>query len=245
LLQLELKVKNEPWHVFYLKFDAFPGACDEIRKVRDFIRKLTAGMVREWKETFDIFVQMSALKHDDGSAPLFSRHGREWLPAMGLGVWPDRPPPTIWSREDFENLQPGELPRILAYQVFRITASPEVKERARDTMLGLGSIVQIMGNDSIEDFLTKSRNALLPPITDPSFTCFPFYLPLLDLQSFSSAKPKELDYWLCDANIYIRESMEDQGLLLAVRRLPNEVFKLVGGSERRSSDTVRWEFPEL
>jgi hypothetical protein len=179
---------------------------------------------------------MAHLDYEGGGSMRLSSHGREWLPRLGLGVWPDRQPPTIWTKEDFRNLAPGEKPRTLMDQVFRITKSHEARVDAADTMLGLGAIVQVFTRDSGEEYLKKARALLLPPIKDPSYTCFPFYIPLLELKSMTGAASEKVESWFCGASVYMRESVEDKGVLLASSQPFDAVLRSLGGQPEQGTE---------
>jgi hypothetical protein len=104
------------------------------------------------------------------------------------------------------------------HQVFRITKSTSAKEQARDLMAGVGTVVQVMTTDDGATFLQKAQQLLLPPIKDPAFACFPFYVPLLERKSLEIATVAQLESWFCGASVYMRESPEDKAFLLASSR---------------------------
>jgi hypothetical protein len=144
-------------------------------------------------------------------------------------VWPDREPPTVWTKEDFENLDFGEQPRTLMYQVLRVTTGVEAREDARNTMLGIGAVTQLMTTGGTEALLKAGIETLLPPIQDPAFTAFPYYMPLLEAKSLEGAKTAQLDKWLCGAAVYLRESVEDQAILIASREPLAGLLESLGG----------------
>ena len=148
------------------------------------------------------------------------------MPEVGLGVWTDRDPPAVWTAEDFVDLGPGEQPRVLMYQVFLITPSDEAGEVARSIMLGY--MVNILTTEDIDTLLTRASTALLPSIKDPSFKCFPFYIPLLERKTLLSAQEDQLEKWFCGAAVYIRDSMEDQGVLIVSRNNLAPILKELG-----------------
>lgn len=231
-----------PWEGLLLPVSGFPVPESELLPAQWFFRRLTRVIRKEMALSPEVFIQMAHLVYEGGGSIRFSDHGREWLPKLGLGVWPDRPPPTIWSKEDFRNLAPGEKPRTLMEQVFRITKSDEAKENAADTMLGLGTIVQILTRDSTEVFLRKAREVLLPPIKDPSYVCFPFYIPLLEQKSIAGATLEKLESWLSGASLYIRESVEDVGILIMSGETLVPFLKSLGGRLQQGDESV-WQVP--
>jgi hypothetical protein len=159
---------------------------------------------------------------------------------LGLGVWPDRSAPTIWTPRDFEDLMPGEAPRTVMYQVLRVTANDsETRTAARQIMLGLGTVLQI-GYVENTNIIEEGRRTLLPNITDASFTCFPFYVPLLDMKAVTSSTADQLDLWACGGSLYIRESTEDRGLLIISKQRLDAMLQNIGAVVDDSAQQWTW-----
>ena len=217
-----------PWEACLLPLSGFPMPVEEVERVRGLLQGFSRAAAARWKLAAEVFILVPQLVNGDAGSRL-SKHGREWIPALGLGVWPDRGPPTVWTKEDFENLGFGDMPRTLMYQVFRVTTGPEARENARNVMLGAGTVIQMMTSAGSEALLQAGREVLLPPIQDPAFTSFPFYMPLLEGKSFAGAKAEQLDRWLCGATVYVRESAEDQAILIASREPLRPVLESLGG----------------
>jgi hypothetical protein len=205
-----------PWEAYLLRVSGFPMPEPELTPVKELLRELTAVLAKEHRLSSEVLVQFAQLHLGDGYLRL-SAHGREWLPEVGLGVWPDRDPPTLWTVGYFASLRVGETPRPPMYQLLRITTAVEMRNQARDVMLGLGTILQIMTSDDTVTLLKKTKAVLHALIKDPSFTSFPFYIPLFEAASLAKATAGELDSWFCDIPVYIRESGEDNGILLVSR----------------------------
>ena len=209
--------------------------------VRQFLQALTSSAMLQPNLALEVFIHMAHLKHQDGSSIRFSSEGRKWLPKLGLGVWPDRPAPAIWSRKDFDELAPGQRPRTLRNHVFRISGNLEIRQQARDSMLGWGSVIQILTPDNGDVVLQKATQLLLGRISDPSFTCFPFYLPLLEKKSLIKSAPEILEAWFCGALLYIRESQEDGGILIAGECDLKKILAGAGAEPADDRQTV-WNF---
>lgn len=127
-------------------------------------------------------------------------------------------------------------------QVFRVTAAKSGWEAARDRMLGLGSIIQIITADQTE-LLRKTAAVLLPPILDPAFNCYPFYIPLLEASSFSSQTAGKVQSWLCGAPFYVRESTEDKGILIVSQGSLRPILQKLGGVYKADPHGF-WRIPE-
>jgi hypothetical protein len=241
MVQMRQVTAPPPWEAWLLPLSAFPVPETEIGPARKFCGNLTTAVMKQRSLSLETLIQMEKLHLGDGPDRL-SDNGREWIPAMGLGVWPGREPPTLWTKEEFEALDVGEMPRTLMYQVFRVTTEQPARHAARDRMFGLGTVLEILTRDDSEPFLEKTRAVLLPPITDKSFNCFSFYIPLFEAQTFKESTAEQLDEWFCGAAAYIRESPEDEGVLVAARDSLQDVFRSLGG-ELASGSEPTWSFP--
>lgn len=213
---------------FLLHVSAFPTPEPENATVGRFIQRLTDSVVSEWKLSLELFIQYAQLHRGDG-ATRFSRHARQWMPKMGLGVWPDREPPRYFKREDFEELMPGDSLKPPMYKVFRVTAA-DARQRACATMLGMGTVLALGTPGDGATLLNKARALLTTHIAPGSIRSFRFYVPLLEGKSFQSANAAKLEEWLCGASIYIRESVEDGGILIAGARSIIPILKGMGAS---------------
>ena len=230
---------NFPWEAYLLPVSGFGVPEEELFPVKMFLERLTSALLRDPKLSIEVFIQLMQL-HWGGGPEKLAANGREWLPSLGLGVWPDREPPRFWSMEDFKNLTPGEKPRTLMDQVFRVTAPMGARLGACSILLGLGTLVQIFTRDTSEVFLERTKSVLLPPIKDPSYTCFPFYVPLLEAKSIASCSSADLDQWICGASLYVRESKQDNGILIVSKDPLKDVLHALGSRLRPGSED-EWE----
>ena len=227
-----------PWELYRLPISAFPAPDAEVELARRFLQRLTTTLENQLKLSIEVFIQ-SAQAHLGDAADRLFEHEPQWKTKLGFGVWPDRPAPTVWTREDFENLDVGEMPRKFMYHVLRVSQPREAKESARNVMLGCGTILQTMSPQDGDALLAAWREFLLPTIADRSLRGFQFYVPLLQGSSFSAA-PATLDRWLGSAQVYIRESVEDNGILIASRNPLSPLLKVLGGETLTGEE---WEIP--
>lgn len=230
---------EDPWSGFLLRLSGFPMSEAELIPTREFVRKATALLVQREAGSLETFIQFTQLHLGDGAKLLASR-GREWLPRMGLGVWPDREPPQAWTIEELRDLLPDEKVRPLMDIVLRVTARGK-EGHARDAMIGRGTVLQFIVPDR-EGFLTAARNLLLPPITDPSYTSFAFYVPLLQAASITNNDKGQISTWMCGAHAIVRESPEDHGILMVARGALDDIL-LQAGAYRTSSQNDEWSVP--
>jgi hypothetical protein len=244
MVRIRLIGERGGWQVLVVPVSGFPVPAEEAADVLATLRTLSAAIAAQARLSREVLIQMTHLHFPTGSSTLFARHAREWMPAMGLGVWPDREPPTIWTAKDFEDLVPGQAPRTLIDQVFRITKSEDAKLSARDTMFGYGAVVEVLTRDETEKFLERCRNILLPPITDPTYTCYPFYAPLLEAKSFTTVAAAEIGRITCGCSAYVRESVQDKAVLIAASMPVVSILEGLGAKQQPGTDEWTLERPQ-
>lgn len=177
--------------------------------------------------------------HRDDAVLRLSRNAREWKPTYGLGLWPDQAPPSMLKPEDILNMEWGAKPRLPYHSVTMLHASDTVLQTAWSTMFGTGSTVLTLGPGGGGALLHATREYLKRPIIDESFMDFPFYFPLLGLNTLRHATASQIDGWLGPAQLYLRESEEDNAVLL-LARIPLERLR---EAIRRFTESSRKQVP--
>jgi hypothetical protein len=224
-----------------LPVSGFPIPQEELNYAAVFLENFTIQSATRWRLSSEVFLQLEQLNQKEARAS-YVKNSRTWIPEVGLGVWPDREPPAAWSKDEFLEAAPGEKIRPVMYQVFRITAPQPHRENARRILLGFGPILEVLTSEDGEVFLNRATTVLLPAISDPSYTCFPFYVPLLEGKTLTSAAAALLEAWFCGATIYIRESFEDKGILIASREPLTPILEELGGRFEEKPEPV-WRIP--
>jgi hypothetical protein len=230
----------EPWEAVLVPVPGFPVPAQELAMTRSFLRRLSNELMKPRELSLEVFIQFNQLHLEDGATRL-ANHARVWKPQHGLGVFPDRQPPTLWTREDFEN-PPGGIPPPMMHKVFRVSGSRGTKEKASDVMLGLGTVVQVLTVDPGDLFLSRAKRLLLPPIRERALRSFPMYMPLLECKSLAGAEAGQLQDWFCGASVYMRESAEDKGVLIASRNRLGPILQILGGTLDVSAEP-QWKIP--
>ena len=225
---------------FSFRFPSFPSRQKIWPRYGSFGARVEKLSSRGAKLPSEMFLQTIHLGKV-GSTRL-SRHAREWMPEVGLGVWPDQPPPALPTQADFQDLGPGEKPRPMLYQVMRIMGEAATKRQALAAMLGTGVALEVVTPAGGEAFLKQSRALLLPPIREPGFRKYPFYVPILERRTLESATPEQLNQWFCGASAYIRESVEDKGILIASCEPLTPILEQLGGRMDLEPEPV-WRIP--
>ena len=232
---------DPPLEAYLLPLSGFPAPEEEMAPLRNFLVKFTGNITHAWGLSLELILEFWQLKRD--GARILSSHGRAWKPATGMGVWPGREPPKLWTPEDFKKLEPGQLPPPVSYTVFRITADAKTRVEVLETMAGLGSTIQVLVTGDATAYLKAAKDLLLPPIQESAFRFASFYIPLIESKSFEAAAPAMLDQWLCGATVYIRESVEDSGILIISQKSLNPILESLG-ARYEPEPIPQWRLPE-
>lgn len=216
----------QPWEAFILPVEGFPLPEAQRRHLRGFIHQLVSSLTLRHQFTPTTWIEMSQIHHDDGSR-ILAANARAWKPQMGLGVYPDREPPRLWTKNDFLDRAWDEpLPDFLL-TVSQITDQQRAED-ARDTMLGRGVVSLLLLEKPAEAFVAETKAVLLPRIQEEAFCCYPFYLPLLRGSSLRQANSESLFQWLSCAAVYVRECFDDREILFLSRVPLQPHFKAIG-----------------
>lgn len=157
----------------------------------------------------------------DMEAVTLRENARTWMPEFGVGIWIDQPPPMKWTRDEFKEAAPGTL-RPVVERVLRIRKSPVMQKAAWNRLLGSGAAIWLK-EAGVDDILEQAAEELRPTIRDISLTSFPFYLPLLRASTLTKPSSASAGQWeriMPGVDLYLRESVEDCGLLVALRQAP-------------------------
>ena len=230
-----------PWDSILLPVSAFPIPKTEFLLLAAVVESVAREAINSLHLSAEVFLQVEQ-SDDPGFRNLYAGRAARWMPELGLGIWPDREPPVCWSTEQFKKLRPGEKPRALMHQVLWISGPRQVKAEASAAMLPFGPLLQIMTRDDGATFLERATSLLLPPLTDRTFTGYPFYVPLLEFGSLARATSEQVETWLCGASLYIRESFEDTGILIVSREPLAPLLEGLGGRLEAGTEPV-WRIP--
>lgn len=222
------------WEGYLAPVGAFPLPERRRPELANFLERLVDAAAQEFGASSEVFIQGHRLQQRDNAAVLAS-HGREWVPRTGLGVWPDREPPRLPNWKDLVFKLPGMPAKTLMYNVFQITAGEQARRDARRTMAGRGTLVEILHGGSTEAVLGKMQEVLLPPIREPTFRSFPYYVPLLERRNLGG----DLDRWLGAVDLYLRESPEDDSVVIVSHRPLRPVLEKLGAQR----DSGGWRAP--
>jgi hypothetical protein len=169
-----------------------------------------------------VFLDMEQL-HQNNAVREISRNGAQWAPEMGMGMEPGAAPPKLWTFAELSERDVTQPMPPLIRNVCHLEGEERARVHAAQTMCGTGGLVQVMHRVAIDQVLQAwSHNALLR-IEEEALRAFPIYLPLLSGRALQKVSEEEMTAWLGPVDAYLRESMEDRGLLIVARQAP-EIF---------------------
>jgi len=230
-IHIEMIAVPPPYYAAQIKVGRYPLGPEISAPLRTLLamllRTASAGGLSS-----GTFLQNEYIKNGRDS---FDAHISEWAPESGLGVWPDRPPPELWKISDIFRMARGErVP--LTYRVYRLTKGPRADSQAFDMLLGSGMVMTIVHKGSVNELLERYKDIYLPAIKQPNLRILPFYVPLLDLKSLQSSHADDLSKWLGGAQFYLRESPQDNAVVVVTDSDLNALFERAGAKRDGSQN---------
>lgn len=229
------------WHLYRLPYPRpFPLDDTECRIVRSWVESVINGAAMEYP-SFHLggVIQYNQLTYGNASMILAER-APQWGFDWGLGYWPEREPPTLWTPADFENLDVGEMPRPMMNQVFGVTQSAQAVLQSARALLGLGPVILTLSEDPVEKVKQRATALFRPLIRDISLKNFTYYFPLLAASTFAPSDGPFREEWTCGISFYLRESPEEKGIFIASRRPLDRVWQATGAVQ---SEPGVWTWP--
>lgn len=237
-ISLKLAPTLDPYEAYLLPVSGFPIPKEELGLIDSFLRDFGGLAIDRLRLSNEVFLQLEQMETDE-PRHVVAANGKDWMPEPGLGVWVDREPPRKWTWEEVTATLPGEKMRALMFQVFRISTSDEARVRARSAMLRYGSILEIFVPNR-DSYLEKVKPLYMEGITDPSYTCFPYYVGLIEGKTMANANLEQLHRWFRDMTVYVRQSFEDRAVLIASATPLAGIFEKLGGLRHEGE----WTFPQ-
>lgn len=224
-----------------------PAPCglrpDSYDAVRAFLLELVSYFTSRLGCHHESFIEIGQGR-DQTATDLFSQNARKWIPETGLGVWAHRPAPHMWKIEDMENIESASGSGPLLNSVFRVTADANARLNAMTTMAGTGCGLQLISHIESTILLRDLKETFLGFIQDRVFRIFPWYVPLIEKAVFvEPMDPLVIDV-LRGISLYIRESIEDSGILIASAQSLGEIFAHLGCTQMEHGSKPMWTLKE-
>jgi hypothetical protein len=201
------------WTGFLLK-QKFPIA-DDRRPYQNVVRAIANGLP-EGNPPFaaEAFLQMDRIDFRD-DIPLVQANAAI-LGDYGLGYFPHLPPPTTWTKEEFQELFPPAKLRPLFNDVMKVRSDERAIQTIQNLFLGSGAYAQAFCSQP-DSFYRLATATFKPLIADKMMRMFRYYAPQLQRNAVEGASMDAMEQWSCGARLYLRESNEDGGLLVLRR----------------------------
>lgn len=232
------KAESTP-EAWLLELGKFPLGSAESAWLQRRLESLVSFARKGGAANIDAFLESNDLLQDDTFPRRLSQHMPKWRPRSGLGVWPARQAPRLPTKEDFETMATAGRGTQFRFTVVRVTAEPDARIEALRVMGDLGNVLLVAGRSDSEDYLAKTKQVLTERITEQAYLGAAFYVPLLDWASVEGAQTDELEQWLAGASLYVRESLEDNGVIVvSAEPLAGALESL--GFEREAGNELTW-----
>src|SRR5215475_3369712 len=95
------------WDTYFLRLSQFPISSEELPPVQHSVQAVLNLAEAELRLHPSVFLQSNHF-HLTGSHRMLQQNARSWKPELGIAVWPDRGRIMPWTREHFENHEPGD-----------------------------------------------------------------------------------------------------------------------------------------
>ena len=148
--------------------------------VQELIKTYPAAGSTEW----EVFLQINGM-HLDNTKDVLPERGKDWMPEVAMGLFPDGPPPALYTEDDILSLSPGELPRPMSHQLLRISKEGPPRAEAAGLFAGSGALALCLPR--YKGAVEALSEPLRKTITDLTFRSFPKNLPLLTFSTADNA----------------------------------------------------------
>jgi hypothetical protein len=152
--------------------------------------------------------------HRSDAVDLLVKHGAEWMPDIGLGVRPDGEPPRMLRADDFRKRRWDAPIKPKHETAFHLMNGVVAAKSAFRLLCGSGTVLYCLLDAPVQIYLAEQRELWLPKIVEPAFRAHPFYMPLIHTTSLEKEEISTLLRWMGRARLYLRESVEDEGVMI-------------------------------
>jgi hypothetical protein len=236
--------------LYLLPVSRFPLPGSELT----FVQKLINLLIEVYQSadnqlSLEVMIRQSCLY--PGLVDEFVDNAPQWMPQQGLAVIPHKPPPHMPGRSEIEGADPRLINQYgvegvvdLPEFVFQIT-DEAAKKRCFMSMSGHGALSIMLTKLKTNDLQRRWKELFGSRVTDRHFRGMPRFIPLFGVKSFQSATEDDLSSWFGTFELYIGESKEDQGIVIASREnlkgsIENIVTELPVQDIESEAEILRW-----
>ncbi len=229
-----------PWQAYVLPVSGFPMPRLESDLLVGFLGRLSDAATKRWGLSSEVSCSSnnSAVKNAGRYLPTTASDGCLML---DWGSGPTVKHPVYGRKRNWMHIRLAPRLRALIFQVFRINAAGAARNQARDEMFCYGPVMEVLTGENPDDFVSKAKAVYLDFIKDRSYRCYPYYVPLIEGKTIENAKLEQLERWCTGVTVYIRQSFEDKGIVIAGSVPLDALFKELGGKLERQG--TAWRMP--
>ena len=211
---------------------------------RRFLVNLASHLVVQRDCTLESYVALHQARARE-TIELFADHAPSWLPETILGVWTHLPAPRMMTSEALMEMDSRSSTGMRMHTLFRVTTGTDACLDSMATMAGTGTGVQILSQIDAERLLYDLKDIFLNFIKERLFRVFPWYVPLLTMQSLEEPIATLTEQAFTHITLYIRESPEDGGILILSREHLEEALLRIGCQPvDLTHGVMRWKLRE-
>lgn len=241
---------STPQSIYLLPVSKFPLPPAELKGVSKFCESLIS-----YAQNMMAGLQLEVVVKQKYLYPnlidYFVDKALQWLPRQGVAVEPHKPPPHVPTKEEIEgidirsiNLRSQRNIDLGPELIFQI-CDPAGKEECYKSMLGGGAVNIFLSRLKGEDLYGRWREIFGRVVTDRTLRAMPFFAPLFGVKSFQSVPAGEIDIWFETFDLYVGESADDKGIIIAAtENLDHVIANLVKGLPNReiepADEILRW-----
>lgn len=157
----------------------------------------------------------------------------------GLGIYPEMEPPRTWNRSDFERMTLNDKMPPLFFEIMRASSARIGAIAAvREKFLGTGSYSEAYCPPTV-DFYGRATALFKPQIKNRTARMFPYHAPILRRRAVEVASSTDLEWWMCGSQLYVRETLEEDGVLLLYRK---ETEAIISQAMNKNEELTEFEF---
>jgi hypothetical protein len=206
--------------VYLLPVSRFPLPESE----KTLLQRILNSLVDEYlpadnRLSLEVMIRQSCLY--SGLLDTFVDNAPQWMPQQGLAIIPHKPPPHMPDRSEIESADPRLINQYgvegvvdIPEFVFQIT-DEAAKKRCCEAMSGHGALSIMLTKLKTSDLRKRWKELFGSRVTDRHFRSMPLFIPLFGVRSFQSATDDDLSLWFETFELFIGESKEDQGIVIA------------------------------
>lgn len=225
-LELKRTATQNGIDLWQLEVGRLPVPSDGRPAIALFLQSLMHALAGRYQLTETVWLEATHI-HEEGTTKLIGPHARAWVPRTGFGIHPKGPLPRMWTDDDFSGAPFGYKIPVFNNQVFEISRSTG-HSSAIETMAGRGVLMILLLNGTVQAFKQQMNTVLGSLVKEHSFHAYPYFFPLL---TASEAEDAQLQTWMGNADVYIRESAEDKAILIFSRIPLVDALRAIGSTE--------------